>query len=57
MRLTAAIGAVVVTSVSSAEVLGDPAGAVKWILLGTSLAVSFGLAVDGCLNLGEGWRP
>ena len=41
---------------SSAEVLGDPAAAVKWILLGTSLAVGVALALDGFLNLGERWR-
>ncbi len=56
MRLTAVVGGVIVTSMSSAEVLGDPAGAVKWILLGTSLAVGVALALDGFLNLGERWR-
>jgi hypothetical protein len=56
MRLTAIVGGVVVTSMSSAEVLGDPGGAVKWILLVTSLAVGVALAVDGFLNLGERWR-
>lgn len=56
MRLTAAVGGVVVTSMSSAEVLGDPPAAVRWILLGTSLAVGVSLAVDGFLNLGERWR-
>jgi hypothetical protein len=56
MRLTAAVGGVAVTSMSSAEVLGDPASAVKWILLGTSLAVGVALALDGFLNLGERWR-
>jgi len=56
MRLTAAVGGVIVTAMSSAEVLGDPAGAVKWILLGTSLAVGVALAFDGFLNLGERWR-
>ena len=56
MRMTAAVGGVIVASMSSAEVLGDPAAAVKWILLGTSLAVGVSLAVDGFLNLGERWR-
>ncbi|MEA2475781.1 MAG: hypothetical protein QOE06_3696 [Thermoleophilaceae bacterium] len=56
MRLTAAIGGVIVTAMSSAEVLGSPAGAVKWILLGTSLTVGVALAFDGFLNLGERWR-
>jgi hypothetical protein len=56
LRLTAAIGGVIVTSMSSAEVLGDPAAAVRWILLGTSLAVGVALALDGFLNLGERWR-
>lgn len=56
MRITAAVGGVVVTSMSSAEVLGDPPAAVRWILLGTSLAVGIALALDGFLNLGERWR-
>ncbi len=56
MRMTAAVGGVIVASMSSAEVLGNPGGAVKWILLGTSLAVGVSLAVDGFLNLGERWR-
>jgi uncharacterized protein DUF4231 len=56
IRFTAAIGGVAVTSMSSAEVLGDPGGAVKWILLGTSLSVGIALALDGFLNLGERWR-
>lgn len=56
MRLTAAVGGVLVTSMSSAEVLGDPVSIVKWILLGTSLAVGVALALDGFLNLGERWR-
>ncbi len=56
MRLIAAVGGVIVTSMSSAEVLGDPPDAVRWILLGTSLAVGIALALDGFLNLGERWR-
>jgi hypothetical protein len=56
MRLTAVIGGVIVTSMSSAEVLGDPGAAVQWILLGTSLAVGMALGVDGLLNLGDRWR-
>ena len=56
MRLTAAVGSVIVTSMSSAEVLGSPPRVVSWILLGTSLAVGVALAVDGFLNLGERWR-
>lgn len=56
LRLTAVVGGVVVTSMSSAEVLGDPVAAVKWILLATSLAVGIALAIDGFLNLGERWR-
>jgi len=56
MRLTAATGGVIVTSMSSAEVLGDPPSVVRWILLATSLAVGVALVVDGFLNLGERWR-
>lgn len=56
MRYIATVGGVVVTSMSSAAVLGDPEEAVKWILLGTSLAVGIALALDGFLNLGERWR-
>jgi hypothetical protein len=56
MRLIAAIGGVVVVSMSSAQVLGDAPRFVSWILLGTSLTIGVTLAVDGFLNLGERWR-
>ena len=56
LRLIAAIGGVVVVSMSSAQVLGNAPRFVSWILLGTSLAIGVTLAIDGFLNLGERWR-
>jgi uncharacterized protein DUF4231 len=56
MRLIAAVGSVVVASMSSAQVLGSPPRIVAWILLGTSLGTGVALAIDGFLNLGERWR-
>jgi hypothetical protein len=56
MRLIAAVGSVVVTSMSSAQVLGSAPRVVSWILLGTGLAIGVALAIDGFLNLGDRWR-
>jgi hypothetical protein len=55
-RLTAIVGSVLVTSMSSAEVLGSPSRAISWTLLATRLAVGVAISVDGFLNLGERWR-
>src|SRR4029077_13398303 len=56
MRLIAAVGSVIVTSMSSAQVLGSAPRVVSGILLGASLAIGVALAIDGFLNLGDRWR-